>query len=63
MKKKRDSQRRGEITNHRTMEVGLVAFGRVRHEGELRYAENFPLYVFDIHLPRIAGGIFEYSQR
>jgi len=44
------------------MEVRLVAFGSVRHEGELRYAEDFPLYVFDICLPHVTGGIGEHLQ-
>jgi hypothetical protein len=44
------------------MEVRLLAFGSVRHEGELRYAENFALYIFDVFFPHVTGGVREHPQ-
>ncbi len=43
--------------NHCTVEIWFVALGSVCHEGELRYAKDFALYIFDACLPHVPGGI------
>ena len=49
--------------NHCPVEVWLVALGSVCHEGELGYTEDFAMYIFDICLPHVTGGIGEHLQR
>ena len=54
---------RNTSTDHCTVEVWFVALGCVCHEGELGYAKDFALYIFDICLPHVTRGIGEHFQR
>ena len=47
-------------TNHCTVEVRLVPLGSVCHEGELGYAKDFALYIFDVCLPHVTRGVGEH---
>jgi hypothetical protein len=63
MERETRRRQRERNTNHCTVEVWLVALRSVCHEGELGYAKDFALYIFDICLPHVTRGIGEHLQR